>query len=205
MRDQGRLIEWFDEQGYGFIQPNDASKDRVFLHIQDFAKRGPRPLVGCALDYLVIVDSKGRFRATQVAYLKKQGSRPHSPQALNVRQQQNAKLGVMPIVIIMYLVVVLTAFGIARIPSIYFVVMLFINIITYALYAKDKKAAQQKQWRVQEQSLHLFSLLGGWPAAWLAQQKLRHKTQKQPFQQIYHCTIVLNIGLTLWLIFRPMI
>ncbi|NLN57541.1 MAG: DUF1294 domain-containing protein, partial [Gammaproteobacteria bacterium] len=22
MRDQGRLVEWFDEQGYGFIQPN---------------------------------------------------------------------------------------------------------------------------------------------------------------------------------------
>ncbi|MEK5789751.1 DUF1294 domain-containing protein, partial [Acinetobacter johnsonii] len=21
MRDQGRLVEWFDEKGYGFIQP----------------------------------------------------------------------------------------------------------------------------------------------------------------------------------------
>ena len=33
MRDQGRLVEWFDEKGYGFSQPNDDSKDRVFLHI----------------------------------------------------------------------------------------------------------------------------------------------------------------------------
>ena len=41
MRDQGRLIEWFDEKGYGFIQPNDADKDRVFLHIKDFARSGP--------------------------------------------------------------------------------------------------------------------------------------------------------------------
>ena len=34
MRDQGRLVEWFDDKGYGFIQPNDSSKDRVFLHIK---------------------------------------------------------------------------------------------------------------------------------------------------------------------------
>jgi cold shock CspA family protein len=30
MRDQGRLVEWFDDKGYGFIQPNDKHKDRVF-------------------------------------------------------------------------------------------------------------------------------------------------------------------------------
>ena len=44
MRDQGRLVEWFDEKGYGFIQPNDVHKDRVFLHIKDFARTGPRQL-----------------------------------------------------------------------------------------------------------------------------------------------------------------
>ena len=33
MRDQGRLVEWFDDKGYGFIQPNDSTIDRVFLHI----------------------------------------------------------------------------------------------------------------------------------------------------------------------------
>jgi cold shock CspA family protein len=48
MRDQGRLVEWFDDKGYGFIQPNDKHKDRVFLHIKDFARTGPRPIVGCA-------------------------------------------------------------------------------------------------------------------------------------------------------------
>ena len=29
MRDQGRLVEWLDDKGYGFIQPNDLSKPRV--------------------------------------------------------------------------------------------------------------------------------------------------------------------------------
>ena len=31
MRDQGRLVEWFDEKGYGFIQPDDAEKERKSL------------------------------------------------------------------------------------------------------------------------------------------------------------------------------
>ena len=46
----------------------------------------------------------------------------------------------------------------------------------------------------------ILSFLGGWPAAWLAQQRLRHKTQKQPFRQIYFCTIAFNIFLISWLI-----
>ena len=50
MRDQGRLVEWFDEQGYGFIQPSDPAKDRVFLHIKDFAKPYLRLIVCCTLD-----------------------------------------------------------------------------------------------------------------------------------------------------------
>jgi hypothetical protein len=37
----------------------------VFLHIKDFARTGPRPIVGCALEYLVILDERGRYRAQQ--------------------------------------------------------------------------------------------------------------------------------------------
>ena len=69
MRDQGRLVEWFDEKDYGFIQPNEPNKGRVFLHIKDFARPGPRPIIGCALEYLVILDAQGRYRAQQVTYL----------------------------------------------------------------------------------------------------------------------------------------
>ena len=53
MRDQGRLVEWFDEKDYGFIQPNEPNKGRVFLHIKDFARPGPRPIIGCALLSLI--------------------------------------------------------------------------------------------------------------------------------------------------------
>ena len=82
-------------------------------------------------------------------------------------------------------------------------VLLFISImnaLSYWFYAQDKEAAQLGNRRVPENTLHILSFLGGWPAAWLAQQRLRHKTQKQPFRKIYFCTIVFNILLILWLI-----
>lgn len=91
MRDQGRLVEWFDEKGYGFIQPNDDSKDRVFLHIKDFARQGPRPILGCALEYNVLVDAQGRYRAQQVSYLKaSQTQKSRTQKASRKRPNHNA-------------------------------------------------------------------------------------------------------------------
>ncbi|MHA3056555.1 DUF1294 domain-containing protein [Acinetobacter sp. ANC 4641] len=194
MRDQGRLVEWFDDQGYGFIQPDDLSKSRVFLHIKDFAQRGPRPIVGCALDYVVIIDERGRFRAKQVVYLKASQTK-NTRQTSQLASKPHSSLHPITIVIGMYALFLLVAIGLKALPSWLLLYSLLINALCYWQYAQDKRAAQQNLHRVPEQTLHLLSLLGGWPAAWFAQQKLRHKTQKQPFRQIYFATIVLNIML----------
>lgn len=199
MRDQGRLVEWFDDKGYGFIQPNDASKDRVFLHIKDFARQGPRPIVGCALEYTVLLDGDGRFRAQQVMYLKASQTQKILPKPKNVNGKQQ-KLKPMQIACIAY-ILALAVFTILGMLS--GMVLLFISItnaLTYWLYAQDKEAALLGNRRIPEQTLHILSFLGGWPTAWLAQERLRHKTQKQPFRKIYFCTIALNILLILWLI-----
>lgn len=200
MRDQGRLVEWFDDKGYGFIQPNDSTKDRVFLHIKDFSRPVPRPIVGCALDYAVILDERGRFRAQQVHYLKasqtKAAQRPNKKNVVQMPRQAEP----MQILCIMY-ILALAGLSVAGLLS--GMVLLFvsiINVLTYWFYAQDKEAAQMGNRRVPENTLHLLSFLGGWPAAWLAQQRLRHKTQKQPFRKIYFCTIAFNILLILWLI-----
>jgi len=103
MRDQGRLVEWFDDQGYGFIQPSDPAKDRVFLHIKDFAKPGPRPIVGCALDYLVILDERGRYRAQQVMYLKAAQAKSLQVKFKPSKSQQTQKLQPMQIACVLYI------------------------------------------------------------------------------------------------------
>jgi cold shock CspA family protein len=128
MRDQGRLVEWLDDKGYGFIQPNDLSKPRVFLHIKDFAQRGPRPILGCALDYVVIVDERGRFRAKQVVYLKAKQSQPsHQPQT------RAAASSLHPIVIVMviYALFLLLAVGLKALPSgLLLYILLILNSIS---------------------------------------------------------------------------
>ena len=90
MRDQGRLVEWFDDKGYGFIQPNDSSKDRVFLHIKDFARQGPRPITGCALEYVVQLDGQGRYKAKQVTYLKASQTQKKSHQQPKPQKNKSA-------------------------------------------------------------------------------------------------------------------
>lgn len=57
-----------------------------------------------------------------------------------------------------------------------------INALCYAAYAFDKKCAREKRWRLSEARLHLLSMLGGWPGAFLAQRRLRHKCSKVSFQ-----------------------
>ncbi|SDC14046.1 Uncharacterized membrane protein YsdA, DUF1294 family [Sanguibacter gelidistatuariae] len=69
------------------------------------------------------------------------------------------------------------------------------SLLTFVVYAKDKAAARGRRWRTPESTLHLLSLLGGWPGALLAQQVLRHKTIKVSFRAVFWCTVVANLVL----------
>lgn len=73
------------------------------------------------------------------------------------------------------------------------------SVITYLLYAKDKAAAKAGTWRVSEKSLHIAALLFGWPGALIAQERLRHKTQKRSFRAVFWLSVILNLGTVGWL------
>jgi len=64
--------------------------------------------------------------------------------------------------------------------AIYFVA---INAIAYRAFANDKRYAQEKLRRTPEAKLLFWATIGGWAGAKYAQQKLRHKSYKQPFGQ----------------------
>ena len=75
-----------------------------------------------------------------------------------------------------------------------------LSSIAFILYAVDKSAAKRNAQRIPEKSLHLVSLLGGWPGAILAQKICRHKTKKQPFRFIFWLTVILNVSVAYLLI-----
>lgn len=79
-----------------------------------------------------------------------------------------------------------------HLPRWVFIVYLGASILTFILYAFDKHAAGKGGRRAPESTLHLLSLLGGWPGALIAQRILRHKSAKTSFQIMFWITTVIN-------------
>lgn len=74
------------------------------------------------------------------------------------------------------------------------------SLVAFMLYRHDERAAQGGKARTRERTLHLADLLGGWPGGLLAQDRLRHKTRKAPFQLVFWATVALNCGALGWLL-----
>lgn len=62
---------------------------------------------------------------------------------------------------------------------------LLISVFAFFAYRSDKRAAESGEWRIPESTLHLLGMLGGWPGAFLAQRRYRHKTGKVSFQVVF--------------------
>ncbi|MBY7728814.1 DUF1294 domain-containing protein [Vibrio splendidus] len=99
---------------------------------------------------------------------------------------------------ITYLVLVAVSVLFAESSKAVLVWYLVVGVVTFFVYAKDKRAAINSNWRVPEKTLHILSVAGGWLGALIAQDKLRHKTQKQPFRSIYWLTVAMNVAVFVW-------
>ncbi|CAA6680255.1 MULTISPECIES: DUF1294 domain-containing protein [unclassified Lentimonas] len=80
--------------------------------------------------------------------------------------------------------------------------LVLISLITCYTYWHDKRRAQIGGRRVSEATLHTLECLGGWPAAYYAQQKFRHKTIKRNYQTIFWCIVGLYQYLSLEMLFQ---
>lgn len=89
----------------------------------------------------------------------------------------------------------LLIFALVRLDLLPFLVLCLyppLSLITFFVYALDKRAARDNRRRISEKALHLASLFGGWPGAALAQRLLRHKSQKAAFRRLYRLTVLAN-------------
>jgi len=74
----------------------------------------------------------------------------------------------------------------------YAALLIIASVITFMVYAWDKRQARQHKWRVSERTLHVLELLGGWPGAWLAMRWLRHKSVKRSFRVVFGFIVALH-------------
>ncbi|MFN2333438.1 MAG: DUF1294 domain-containing protein [Wenzhouxiangellaceae bacterium] len=173
MRQQGRISEWRDKQGFGFVHPHDGG-DRAFVHISRVANRNRRPVEGDLITYDLVKDDKGRPQAHSVRFVAdRHRARPSRENRMPHFYLFFAfLLGLPALVAIGYLhAVVLAVYAMA-------------SVVTFAAYANDKRAAQNGQWRTSESALHVLALIGGWPGALLAQEWLRHKSRTTRRHQV---------------------
>ncbi|UPQ89699.1 DUF1294 domain-containing protein [Vibrio sinaloensis] len=177
---KGQVVEWNDSKGYGFISSADGQL-RVFFHISSVTNRGYRPKKSDGVIYDLVEDSKGRLNAQNVVIPGANG---------------------FPFTVLFgfsFLVAATASIIVFNGEHLLIPVYLLMSVFTYLMFAWDKQAAQSGRWRTSENTLHMLSLLGGWPGALLAQFQLRHKSSKQPFKLILWITIILNVAGFVWL------
>tara|TARA_R110001583_G_scaffold190659_1_gene355069 strand:- start:290 stop:907 length:618 start_codon:yes stop_codon:yes gene_type:complete len=191
MRTKGKITSWNDEKGFGFVEPCLGGK-KVFFHISALSRRDRRPEIGQLLTYSLSADKQGKPCAVLASLA---GDR--RPQKTKTQRSSLATIAV-----ILFFTLVGISVVAAKIPPLILGLYVVASLLTFITYAIDKSAAKKGTWRTQESTLHLFALLGGWPGALLAQQKLRHKSKKQSFRFVFWVTVCLNMGALGWL-FTP--
>jgi len=80
-------------------------------------------------------------------------------------------------------------------------VLVVCSLVTFALYASDKKKAKANQWRIKESTLIMAGFLMGGLGGVLGMSLLRHKTQHAKFKLLVPISLVLNIVVVVAVLF----
>lgn len=185
MRFQGRITQWKDEQGFGFITPNGGG-ERLFLHIRAFSRGQPRPAGDEIVTYEMARDDKGRPRAAAVQFVRAAAQKRTPAGPANKR---------WPLVLAALFLAFLAVSALAgKLPALLPLGYGVLSVAAFLAYYLDKSAAHHGRWRTPENTLHLLALAGGWPGALVAQQRLRHKTAKPAFLVVFWASVALNCG-----------
>jgi len=183
---QGRISDWKDDRGFGFITPDEGGLP-VFFHISALGTGARRPTIGEAVTFDASITPEGKVRADQVR-------RIGIAAATEVMMSRRWILSVLALVFIGFLCIQ-TVRGVISpiVPMVY----CGMSLLAFGFYGFDKMSAKHDVRRTKENTLHLLGLLGGWPGALLAQQTFRHKSSKWSFQIVFWLTMIVNCGI-LW-------
>lgn len=216
MRKEGTIVRWDDAKGFGFIRGSSATQE-VFLHARDFSSpTGDVPRQGLRVTFEEIhVGGKGpramsatpftaaRLRRGAGSPRREEVPRPTSQprhHALSRQRALDSGSGWVFALMTAYVLALVWLAWTRQVPLWIPAASVLLNLATYFAYWQDKYAAQHGRWRIKEDTLHLWSLAGGWCGAWFAHQVLRHKSAKQSFRRVYWTTVIAHYAgaLAIW-------
>lgn len=191
----GVIETWKLAEGFGFIQPNGGGKDH-FFHKSEIIGR-QTPAVGQRVSYTVGRDAKGRFRAENITIEGKATVREQ------VKGQTKGRLGLPDLpgglqlskissthMVLFALPFLFATLTLSWIPLALYTIT---SLVGFGAITLDKRFAQANMWRIPEATLHLIEILGGWSGSGLAQQIVRHKTQKTSYQITFWVIVILHL------------
>jgi uncharacterized membrane protein YsdA (DUF1294 family)/cold shock CspA family protein len=177
---EGILTSWDDQRGFGFVTTGGGGES-VFVHISAYQSGSSRPEVGDVISFERGAGPDGRPQARNVL----------GPGAGTLLVKTTRTSGFIALGAFIVLLLAVDVLWLA--PLWINIVYLVMSLITFALYARDKNAALAHAWRTPETTLLLAGLVGGWPGAIVAQQRLHHKTRKASFRRQFWATVVANV------------
>jgi uncharacterized membrane protein YsdA (DUF1294 family)/cold shock CspA family protein len=189
MRVVGRLTQWKDDQGYGFITPDDGGSP-VFVNVRSFANREQCPVRNGFVLYRMVIDGKDRPRAEDVEFLVDADSEPTT----SVKGPGILALAVF------FLLFVANSVREGKLPVAVLGLYIMASSLAFVFYKRDRAMAETHQRKLPENTLHLWSLIGGWPGAALAQKLAHPRSRRRSFQIVYWITIVLNGIAFFWML-----
>lgn len=209
----GTVVFWRDDRGFGFVLC-DQTQQKLFFHIREQgfdansakASEKTRPSIGDTLQFQLGQDKQQRDIASQWQLVATSASKPTSTSQQPTGSAATAVDLALAKEIALYfrcgfLILIVIALLFGTLPYILPILYLEASLFTYWLYRADKQAAIARQGkRLPEQSLQLFSFIGGWPGAYIAQKKLSHKNSKWLFQREFALIILGNSVLVIWLL-----
>ncbi|WP_166840985.1 DUF1294 domain-containing protein [Rheinheimera pleomorphica] len=185
---KGKITQWDDDKGFGFIQPL-LKGERVFVHIKALQNRSRRPVIGEVVTYAIAKDEQGRLQAQQVTF---------DGEKRKIKAAKSATKWPLWFVLV-FAAVLSAAVAMAKLPLYVPLLYVGLSVFTFMAYWLDKRKAQTGRWRTPESTLQFMALLGGWPGALLAQSYLRHKSQKRAFLMVFYFGTLLNLIALVWL------
>ncbi|ABM04557.1 hypothetical protein DUF1294 [Psychromonas ingrahamii 37] len=186
MKLQGKVTNWNDDKGFGFVDPNGGG-NRAFIHIKAFTSGSLRPVNGDIIIYELVRDQNNRYQADKIKF---------AGDNKNANKTRQSKSGHFfgTFLTMIFCVALAGAVFTGKLISVVAGIYLLMSFVAFIAYAIDKSAAQKGRWRTKESTLHLYSLLGGWPGAFFAQKILGHKLKKDKFKTLYWVTVMVNIS-----------